>query len=104
MYNIKTLLAAASMAVAMAAGASSANAQPWDHHMDRSTDHRAPAHRDFVVHERVAEVLRAHHYRLVADPVFVHGHYVVKSFNRFGRVVFVEIDPYTGAFIGEFRA
>jgi hypothetical protein len=101
MYNIKTLLAAASMAVAMAAGASTANAAPWD----RNMDHRAPIqHRDFVVHERVAEVLRAHHYRLVADPVFIHGHYVVKSFNRFGRVVFVEIDPYTGAFIGEFRA
>jgi len=100
MYNIKTLLAAASMTVAMAAGASSANAAPWDHNMDR----HAPMHRDFVVHERVAEVLRAHHYRLVADPVFVHGHYVAKSFNRFGRVVFVEIDPYTGAFIGEFRA
>ena len=36
-------------------------------------------------------------------PIFVHGHYVVKSFNRFGRVVFVEVDPYTGAFMGEFR-
>jgi hypothetical protein len=102
MYNLKTLLTAASMAVAMAAGASSANAQPWDHH--RPIDRRAPIHRDYVVHERVVETLRNHHYRFVADPIFIHGHYVVKSFNRFGRVVFVEIDPYTGAFIGEFRA
>jgi Ni/Co efflux regulator RcnB len=100
MYNIKTLLTAASMAVAMAAGASSANAQPWDRNMDR----HAPMHRNFVVHDRVVEVLRAHHYRFVADPVFIRGHYVVKSFDRFGRVVFVEIDPYSGAFIGEFRA
>jgi hypothetical protein len=99
MYNSKTLLAAASVVVAMAAGASSANAQPWDHRMDR----REPAHRNFVVHDRVVEVLRAHHYRFVADPVFVRGHYVVKSFDRFGHIVFVEIDPYTGAFIGEFR-
>ena len=38
-----------------------------------------------------------------AHPIFVHGHYVVRSFNRFGHVVFVEVDPYTGAFIGEFR-
>ena len=104
MVNIKTLLAAASMTVAMAAGASCANAAPWDRQADHNMDRHAPMHRDFVVHERVAEVLRAHHYRLVADPVFIHGHYVVKSFNRFGRVVFVEIDPYTGAFIGEFRA
>jgi len=95
MYNSKTLLAAASVVVAMAAGAPFANAAPWDHH--------TPAHRDFVVHERVVEVLRAHHYRFAADPIFVSGHYVVKSFDRFGHTVFVEIDPYTGAFIGEFR-
>jgi Ni/Co efflux regulator RcnB len=99
MYNIKTLLAAASMAVAMAAGASSANAVPWDRQMDR----HMPMHRNIVVHERVVEVLRAHHYRFIADPVFVRGHYVVKSFDRFGHIVFVEIDPYSGAFIGPFR-
>ena len=95
MYNIKTLLAAATMAVALAAGVSGANAAPWDRHM--------PMHRNFVVRERVIEVLRGHHYRLAADPVFIRGHYVVKSFDRFGRPVMVEIDPYSGAFIGEFR-
>ena len=104
MYNIKTLLAAASVVVAMAAGASSANAAPWDHQADRNMDRHAQAHRNYVVHDRVVEVLRAHHYRFAADPVFIHGHYVVKSFNRLGRAVFVEINPYTGAFIGEFRA
>ena len=104
MYNIKTLLAAASMAVAMAAGVSGANAQPWDRHVDRPMDRHAPMHRNFVVHERVVDVLRAHHYRFIADPVFIHGHYVVKSSDRFGHILFVEIDPYTGAFIGPFRA
>jgi hypothetical protein len=99
MYNKKTLLAAASIVVAMAAGASNANAAPWDRNMDR----HAPAHRNFVIHERVVEVLRAHHYRFAADPIFIHGHYVVKSFDRFGHAVFVEIDPYTGGIIGEFR-
>ena len=99
MYNIKTLLAAAAMAVAMAAGASSANAAPWDRHLDR----HMPMHRNFVVRERVVETLRAHHYRFIADPVFIRGHYVARSFDRFGHVVFVEIDPYTGAFIGQFR-
>ena len=38
-----------------------------------------------------------------ATPVFLRGHYVVKSFNRFGHVVFVEVNPYTGDFLGEFR-
>ena len=104
MYNIKTLLAAASMAVAMAAGASSANAAPWDRHVDRPMVRHAPMHRNFVERERVVEVLRAHHYRFIADPVFIRGHYVVKSFDRFGHTVFVEIDPYSGAFIGRFRA
>ena len=103
MYNIKTLLAAASMAVAMAAGASSADAAPWDRHIDRHIDRHATMHRDFVRHDRVVEVLRSHHYRFAANPVFIRGHYVVKSFNRFGQPVFVEIDPYTGVFRGEFR-
>ena len=105
MVNIKTLLTAASMAVAMAAGASSADAAPWDRHMqDRHmTDRHAPMHRSYVARQRVVEVLRTHRYHVIANPVFLRGHYVVKSFNRFGRVVFVEINPYTGTFLGEFR-
>ena len=39
----------------------------------------------------------------VGDPYFYRGHYVVRSYNRFGHVVFVEINPYTGGFIGEIR-
>jgi hypothetical protein len=45
-----------------------------------------------------------HHYRGLGDPYFVRGHYVVKVAGRFGRPLFIEVDPYTGAFIGEFRA
>jgi hypothetical protein len=105
MYNIKTILTAASLAVLAAAG--SANAAPWDNHNHRAVERRDPyfnrAHQPIVVRERVYDALRLHHYRGVAEPVFVHGHYVVKSFNRFGRVVFVEVDPYTGAFLGEIR-
>jgi hypothetical protein len=109
MYNMKTILTAASLAVLAAAG--SASAAPWDNQGD-NRDHRAVvrhdpyfnrAHQPIVVRERVYDSLRLHHYRGVADPIFVHGHYVVKSFNRFGRVVFVEVDPYTGAFLGEIR-
>jgi hypothetical protein len=100
MYNIKTLLAAATMAVAMAAG--TAEAAPWDHRpMVRTWNH---AERPLVMRERVFDTLRFHHYRAVAAPFFMRGHYVVRSFDRFGHTVFVEVDPYTGAFIGEFRA
>ena len=103
MYNIKTLLAAASMAVAMAAGASSASAAPWDRHMDRRMDNHMTMRHPIVMHERVVQVLRAHHLRMVADPMFIRGHYVVRTSTRFGRTLLVEINPYTGAFIGEFR-
>jgi hypothetical protein len=103
MYNIKTILTAASLAVLAAAG--SANAAPWDNHrpVERHDPYFNRMHQPIVVRARVFDALRLHHYRGVADPIFVHGHYVVKSFNRFGRVVFVEVDPYTGAFLGEFR-
>jgi hypothetical protein len=93
MYNIKTLLAAASLAVATAAGIAGAGAAPWD----RPGGHRLAAR------ERVLDSLRLHHYRGVAAPIFVRGHYVVRSQDRFGHVVFVEVDPHSGAFIGEFR-
>lgn len=111
MYSIKTILTAASLAVLAAAG--SASAAPWDNHRPVDTNRFAHGaghdpyfnrvHQPIVVRERVYDALRLHHYRGVADPFFVRGHYVVKSFNRFGRVVFVEVDPYTGAFLGEIR-
>jgi hypothetical protein len=102
MTNIKTLLAAATAAVAMMAGA--AQAAPWDRHpmMDRPMIRYE--HRPLVMRDRVFDTLRFHHYRAIGTPVFLHGHYVVRSFNRFGHVVFVEVNPYTGAFMGEFRA
>ena len=100
MFNIKTLLAAATMTVAMAAGG--AEAAPWDHHPVARFDHRVD-HRPLVMRERVFDTLRFHNYRGIAAPAFVRGHYVVRSYNRFGRIVFVEVNPYTGAFMGEFR-
>ena len=110
MYNIKILLTAAALAITSLAG--SANAAPWDNH---AGDHRPVVrpefrhefHRDFhrpiVEHVRVYDTLRFHHYRRIGDPYFVGSHYVVRTINPFGRTVFVEVNPYTGAFIGEFR-
>jgi hypothetical protein len=108
MRSTKTLLAAASLAILTAAGAGSANAAPWDHH-DRmvirheTRDLRFDSHRRIVDRDRVMATLRLHHYRLLGEPTFVRGHYVVRVAGRFGRPLFVEIDPFTGAFIGNFR-
>jgi hypothetical protein len=58
--------------------------------------------RGFIGHDRVFRQLRRHHYnRWVGDPYWFRGRYVIRTYNRFGRVIFVEIDPYTGDFIGE---
>ena len=54
------------------------------------------------VHHRVAG-LQVKGSDGIGDPYFVRGHYVVRTVNRFGRTVFVEVNPYTGAFLGEFR-
>lgn len=104
MLNSKILLAAAALTVTgLAAPASAA---PWDHRHDRF-DHRPvvrhEVHRPYVERVRVYDTLRFRHYRGIGDPYFVRGHYVVRSLNRHGRTVFVEVNPYTGAFIGEFR-
>lgn len=104
MYNIKLLLTSATLAFAMAAG--TANAASWDyrgHGPMARHELRRDFYRPYVTHARVIETLRAHHYREISAPVFVRGHYVVRSHNRFGRDVFVRINPYSGAFIGEIR-
>ncbi len=99
MYSKKTLVAAAALAVLSAAGIGSASAAPWNH------NHPGPVmqHRHFVERARIDEALRFRHFRMVGTPYFLHGHYVVRTHDRFGRLVVVEIDPSTGAFLGEFR-
>jgi len=118
MFNMKTLLKAASLAVLTAtglgAGLGAASAAPWDHrydrydrydrHDDRRDDRAWDRHdrmdrRAFVSRWRVAETLRFHRYRVSSDPFFLHGRYVVRVHDRFGRPVLVQVNPYTGAFI-----
>ena len=117
MFNMKTLLKAASLAALTAAGLGvglgTASADPWDHRYDHRTndrydnryDHRGWDRHDrmdrgaFVGRWRVAEALRFHRYRVASDPFFLHGRYVVRVHDRFGRPVLVQVNPYTGAFI-----
>ena len=67
-------------------------------------DHRFGwQHRRVVDRRVVFATLRFNHIRHFGDPYFVRGHYVVRTFDRFGRVALVEINPYTGRLIGYVR-
>src|ERR1043166_5077363 len=107
MFNMKSVLAAASLAALSAAGIGAAAAQPWDHGYHNGWRERAWErherfeHRAFVHNMRVAETLRFHRLRMIGDPYFFHGRYMVRAHDRFGRTVFVQVDPYSGAFIRE---
>ena len=110
MFNTKTLLAAASLAVLTAAGMGAANAAPWDNHrpvvrqqMRHDMRQERRELRRIVDRQHVLASLRLHHLRGLSEPYFVRGHYVVRVMGRFGRTHLVEVNPYTGAFIGEFR-
>ncbi|MDR3527162.1 MAG: hypothetical protein P4L57_07755 [Rhizomicrobium sp.] len=48
--------------------------------------------------------LRSHgYYRWDGAPYWYQGRYVVRSYDRWGRPVFVEMNPYTGGFVGVIR-
>jgi hypothetical protein len=98
--QLKTFLMAAATAATLAvAGASAADAAPFHGYRHVPVVER----RVIVDHRVVFDTLRVHRIRYAGEPYFVRGHYVVKSFDRFGRTTFVEVNPYTGAFIGFVR-
>lgn len=118
MLTMKTLVKAASLAILTAAGlgagVGAASADPWDHRYERRLDrhdeygprgwdrHDRWDRRDqhaYVSRWRVADALRFHRFRMISDPFFLHGRYVVRVHDRFGRPVLVQVNPYTGAFI-----
>ncbi len=104
MFSTKNILAAASLAVLSAAGIGSAAAAPWDHHYGRDGyRHERMERRAFVDRIRLADSLRFHRYRVIGAPHFIHDRYVVRTHDRFGRTVFVQVDPYSGRFIREVR-
>jgi hypothetical protein len=107
MFSTKTILAAASLAVLSAAGIGAAAAAPWDHHpgwRERAYErHERVERRAFVDRVRLAQSLRFHNYRVIGEPYFVHDRYVVRTHDRLGRIVFVQVDPYSGAFVREVR-
>lgn len=55
----------------------------------------------YVDRDRFYVELRRHgYYRWSGEPYWYHGRYVIRSYDRFGRAVFVEVNPYTGGFVG----
>ncbi len=108
----KTLLAIAALAALTATGLGAASAQP--RHNDRR-DVRVerhvvierpayrPAMRAHVNRAQVYRTLRNHRFVGIGNPYFLRGQYVVRSHDRFGRVVLVRIDPRSGRFIGTVR-
>ena len=108
MRSTKTLLAAAALVLVTGVSAGAANAASWDHHPVPGMRHdmrdlRYDSHRRIVNRDRVLATLRLHHLRGLGEPAFVRGHYVVRVVGRFGHPLLVEINPYTGALVGEFR-
>jgi hypothetical protein len=74
-------------------------------HKDRDRYWRQDfGNRGFMGRDRIFMMLRQHNYnRFAGDPYWFQGRYVVKTYDRRGRMIFVEINPYTGAFIGIVR-
>jgi hypothetical protein len=66
----------------------------YDRHMDRRD------YRRMISHERVYDVVRAHHYRYIGTPYWYRGVYGVRAYDPYGRIVFVRIDPYYGSWGG----
>ena len=104
--NIKKLLLTAAAAAVLTATGAVARDFDRDHRPDRSMAerHDRDGYRGYVHRDSVFRSLRAHHFnRFVGDPYWYQGRYVVRTYDRFGHVVLVEVNPYTGGFIGEFR-
>lgn len=106
--NTKKLLLAVSAAAVLAstlATTGTAMADDWnrDRHVVAVTHDRywRPEYRGFAPRAQLFVGLRQHGFvRYVGDPYWFNGRYVVRSYDRFGHIVFVEVNPYTGAYIG----
>ena len=108
--NFKKLLLAASAAAVLASTGMAMADDRHDNDRDRhvmAVSHDRywrPEYHGYVARDRVFFGLRSHGFtRYVGDPYWVGGRYVVKSYDRFGHIVFVEVNPYTGGYIGVVR-
>ena len=57
--------------------------------------------RMFVEDDVIFRTLRHRHYmQFEGRPFWFHGRFLVRSYDRRGNVVMIEVNPYTGAYIG----
>jgi hypothetical protein len=103
----KLLLAVSAAAVLSATGATVAQAADWHHPAHpvvvRHDRYWRPGFRDgvYIGRDRIFDGLRAHGYvRWVGDPYWYNGYYGVRCYDRFGHIVFCEVNPYSGLFVG----
>ena len=96
MFSTKNILAAASLAILTAAGIGGASAQPWDHRFDRREAFRHER-MEYRINHRIAENLRFRGLRMVSEPPMFRDHMVVRAQDRFGRLLIVHVNPYSGA-------
>lgn len=71
-------------------------------HQDHDRYWRDQYHdRGFVDADKIFRILRGRHYtQFEGRPFWFHGRYIVRSYDRRGNVVMIEVNPYTGAYIG----
>ena len=106
----KTLLGALTLAALTALGLGAASAQPRHFERDIRVERHVTVERDLrgpdfrrAVDADVYRTLRMHRFTGLGRPYYVRGQYVVRSQDRFGRIVLVRIDPCTGRFLGVTR-
>jgi len=57
--------------------------------------------RGFMDADAIFRMLRRHNYTAFEGaPFWYHGRYIVRSYDRRGNVVMIEVNPYTGLYIG----
>jgi|SRR3954468_20271339 hypothetical protein len=97
--KLKQLIAGAAAAFALAATTASDAATVVIHKPHRTiVERHVPAR--FIARDRVVEVVRARGIRVAGAPYMYRGMYVVRCYDRFGRIAFCRIHPRTGAFLG----
>jgi len=89
--------------------------EDWGSHGDRDWQDRHgawhqdhdrywhPQYRDrnFIDADTIFRMLRKRHYsQFEGAPFWYHGHYIVRSYDRRGNVVMIEVNPYTGMYVG----
>ena len=99
--KLNLLPALAAAMVLTAATAASADSDRDRHGVDPRVIMKVqPLHSTLLPRDRVVEVIRGRHIRFVGDPYLYNGRYVMRCYDKLGRLAYCQVDPYSGAFLG----